>query len=343
MTEKAELLDLAKLEELVGYTIPFTDHDYGAGTPTMWNTIYTTKGLSIRCIMVVTNPNRVGEILTALKQDPKYLGGGAGSGFKETVVEHLDEISPSDLREVNIIVNENGRLVGYNTDAIGAVRGLEEAYADRGITIEGSHIIVLGTGGAGKAITRLLAERKARLIGIINRTHQKAIELAYELNKKYSTDKGDPGIAYAPAEHLIRGAVLSSSNKPAAIINTTQKGSDGRLVDYNAFATTEESPGAAESLARDTLRILSNINPGVIFNDIAMTGRGDTISLRLARSEGLKHLVGPIPMVVYQAIPAYGLIEKAHPQAHGNLSISESEIERTFKKAMNYEGVWLKK
>lgn len=326
-SEKASVLDLEALEDLVGYTVPLIDHDYGAATPAMWNSLYRSQGLAVRNIMVVGDPAKSGEILAALKADPKYLGGGAGSGFKETVIKSLDDVNPKDLKAVNIIVNKSGRLTGHNTDAEGAVRGLEEAYTLQGKTIEGSHVILLGAGGAGKEIARLLAKRKARKIGIVNRTYSKAVALAHELN----TEHGE--VAYGLPENLIRGALLNSQDHPHAIVHTTNKGSDGKFADYNAFAPVLGTPGVSADIARSTLRILRDVNPDVIINDIAVKQGRDTLSLRLARSEELNNLVDYRPMVIYQAVPAYKLIENAHPRAHMNQKLEEQTILETFRKA----------
>jgi shikimate dehydrogenase len=69
--------------------------------------------------------------------------------FKEEIIPLLDELDPKAacMGAVNTVVNQEGRLIGYNTDWLGAVTALE---AQTGIT--GEHFLILGAGGAARAI-----------------------------------------------------------------------------------------------------------------------------------------------------------------------------------------------
>jgi shikimate dehydrogenase len=96
---------------------------------------------------------------------------------KIEVLPFLDEISEGARAAgaVNTIVNENGKLIGYNTDGIGYVRSLkEEAEPD----LSGKTILVLGAGGAARGILWALAQEKPAAILVANRTESKAAELA---------------------------------------------------------------------------------------------------------------------------------------------------------------------
>src|SRR3989344_2010045 len=319
-------LDLSKLDYLKAYTVPLIGHDYGAKTPTMWNSIYEKLRLPIRNIMVVGNPNQTGDILRALRADPRYLGGGAGVGFKESVIKHLDAVSPVDLNSVNIIVKEGNRLVGYNTDSRGLYLSVEEALGRVGKKTEGSNYVVLGAGGVAKDFIMLIARQGARRIGIINRTYRKAVFLANSINQ----ERGD-SVAYAAPEDLIRGSVLNTMVKVDAIVNCTDKGSDGPLKDISAFA-----PGSAgefnNSLSIDVLRDLNKWNPEVVIVDIVLPKSGRSITLRHAESAGLENLVDGSGMVTNQAAPAYVLVQKAHPDIHTKI-VTEQEALKIFKEA----------
>ncbi len=310
------------LDELEGYTVPLISHDYAAKTPVMWNTLYERLGLRVRNIMVVADPKNVKIILDALRADPQYLGGGAGVGFKEVIRPYLDEVRPVDLKSVNIIVKEDGRLIGYNTDAEGFVRSLEEKLHEIGKSLEGANLVIFGAGGVAKEVIRLLVERKARRIAIVNRTVSKATEIAYEFRDA----------TYAVPETMIRGTVLNSRDIPIAIINLTDKGSDGRLEQYSAFAEVTDNFGDNITISRDILRYLAKLNPDIVIADIVLTKNERSITLRLADAEGLKHLIDGKPMVVYQAVPAYDYMQKAHPQVHKR-QIQLEDILRTFKEA----------
>ena len=106
---------------------------------------------------------------------------------KVTVIPFLDELETLAERigAVNTIVNDNGHLKGYNTDASGFVKALLE----RGIEPRGKKIVILGAGGASRAISFTLAERDADL-AILNRQLEMdwAVELASSISRFLGKD-----------------------------------------------------------------------------------------------------------------------------------------------------------
>ena len=86
-------------------TLPLIAEDYPAKTAAMWNAAYAKFGMPDRNSMVLADPVQVANIMQAFRQDSRYQGGGAGVGFKEAVVPHLDEITPlaKAMGDVNII------------------------------------------------------------------------------------------------------------------------------------------------------------------------------------------------------------------------------------------------
>ena len=88
---------------------------------------------------------------------------------KVNVIPLLDELDSlaEKIGAVNTIVNDDGVLKGYNTDASGFLQTLQE----RGIEPEGKRVVVLGAGGASRAISFILAESGARLV-ILNRIEE---------------------------------------------------------------------------------------------------------------------------------------------------------------------------
>ena len=101
---------------------------------------------------------------------------------KNAIMKYLDEIDPTarSIGAVNTILNDKGRLVGYNTDGIGALKALKE----NGVSLDGKKLVLLGAGGAGKAIAFHAAQEMEEL-KIFNRTAQKAKDLAEVLRKKF--------------------------------------------------------------------------------------------------------------------------------------------------------------
>ncbi len=94
---------------------------------------------------------------------------------KQAVMAHLDALDDTarDIGAVNTIDHRDGKLTGYNTDCIGAVRAMQEALPELG----GQRIALLGAGGAGRAIAYGLRNAGAR-VTVFNRTVAKAEALA---------------------------------------------------------------------------------------------------------------------------------------------------------------------
>ncbi|MCL0091249.1 shikimate dehydrogenase [Dehalococcoidales bacterium] len=99
---------------------------------------------------------------------------------KVAVIPFLDKLDPMarKIGSVNTIVNDDGVLTGYNTDATGFLQALLE----KGVRPEGKNIVILGAGGASRAISFILAERGGNLV-ILNRTLDKAKEWVSRLSK----------------------------------------------------------------------------------------------------------------------------------------------------------------
>jgi len=97
--------------------------------------------------------------------------------FKEQCIALLDQVDWTAARigAVNVVQNQNGSLVGYNSDWIGAVKALEKH-----VQLEGKRVAVLGAGGAGRAIAYGLKARRADVL-IFNRTRARAQRVAEEL------------------------------------------------------------------------------------------------------------------------------------------------------------------
>jgi shikimate dehydrogenase len=104
-------------------------------------------------------------------------GFGVSQPYKQDVIPLLDALEPvaGRIGAVNTIVNSAGRLVGHNTDWLGAIRALEEAHR-----LRDARTLLVGAGGAARAIAFGLLERGAQLT-IANRDIAKAAALAAEI------------------------------------------------------------------------------------------------------------------------------------------------------------------
>jgi shikimate dehydrogenase len=100
---------------------------------------------------------------------------------KVSAMEFIDEldITAKKIGAVNTIVNREGKLTGYNSDGLGAVKALLEK-----TRIKDKHVVILGAGGAARAIGFAIISEGGR-VTIINRTPAKGEELANDLGADF--------------------------------------------------------------------------------------------------------------------------------------------------------------
>jgi len=121
---------------------------------------------------------------------------------KIRIMKYLDKIdeSCSLIGAANTIVNVDGNLKGYNTD----MDGFLEPFKKKGLEIKNSKILLLGAGGAARAIVAGFAKEKAKSITIANRTIENAIGIGKELDAKVIP-------LSALSDHLIDTDILIAS------------------------------------------------------------------------------------------------------------------------------------
>jgi len=102
--------------------------------------------------------------------------------FKISALDCVDEVDQlaMDIGSMNTIVNNNGKLKGYNTDGYGAL----QAIADRGVNIKNSKILILGNGGSARAISFTLLKGGASVF-IAGRNPEKMNSLRDDLSSRY--------------------------------------------------------------------------------------------------------------------------------------------------------------
>ncbi len=103
-------------------------------------------------------------------------GFGVSMPYKQAIIPLLDalDVQASRIGAVNTVVNEEAGITGHNTDAYGAVRAIEEE-----IHIVGQRVLLLGAGGAARAVAHGVRDKGAELT-IANRDRDKAEALAVE-------------------------------------------------------------------------------------------------------------------------------------------------------------------
>ncbi len=135
--------------------------------------------------------------------------------YKEAVMAYMDHYDPlaKAVGSVNTVVNEKSKLIGYNTDVLGAMQALTEK-----TTLPGKKALVLGAGGAARAIVYGLKQYGADVY-VWNRTAERAGELAAEFDVGTVAPEGiartgfDVVVNATPAgplraEHFKAGAVV---------------------------------------------------------------------------------------------------------------------------------------
>jgi shikimate dehydrogenase len=112
-----------------------------------------------------------------------YAGFNVTKPNKVEILDYLDEVDElADLiGSVNVVAMKNGRLKGYNTDGIGFVEAfLEETYMDLGK----STFLILGAGGAGRAVSSTLAFRGVKKLYIVDKIDEASSSLTANINRR---------------------------------------------------------------------------------------------------------------------------------------------------------------
>jgi shikimate dehydrogenase len=125
---------------------------------------------------------------------------------KSTVIAYLDEVDSTVkvLGSANTILNKDGKLFGFSTDGAGALKALRE----NGIELSDKKVLLLGAGGAAKAVAFSLVKEVGELV-VLNRAAEKAKNIAEALGRTFN--KKVVGCALSPdvlAENLRDSDVL---------------------------------------------------------------------------------------------------------------------------------------
>ena len=108
------------------------------------------------------------------------LGMNVTVPYKSDVIPYLDQVDELAARigAVNTLVRTNMGFKGYNTD----MPGLYRAMCSDGVSLEGEKVLILGAGGVARAVAMLLATKNVKEIILLNRTPERAQNIADEIN-----------------------------------------------------------------------------------------------------------------------------------------------------------------
>ncbi len=143
-------------------------------TVVMVEAAYRALGLETRYLTCEVAPDALGDAVRGAKA-MGWLGFNCSLPHKVAVIEHLDEVAESArlIGAVNCVVIRDGRLIGENTDGLGFLTSLSQVVDPRG-----ARVVLLGSGGAARAIAIELARAGVSEIRIVNRSAQRGSELA---------------------------------------------------------------------------------------------------------------------------------------------------------------------
>ncbi len=243
-------------------------------SPPMHNAAFRALDLNWVYVAFAVHPDNVGAAIEGMRA-LGIRGLNVTIPHKAAVVPHLDEISPLSrtLGGVNTIDNVDGRLSGDSTDGPGFVRALEEA----GEGIAENRAVLIGAGGSAHAVALAAAEEAPEELVIVNRTLERAVELA-ELVKQAAGFEAVRAIALDSPEVA---EVVSAAH---VIIDATPVG---------MYPQTDVAPVISPEWLR----------PCQLVCDLTYNPR-ETALLRAARTAGARVLDGT-GMLVHQGAIAF--------------------------------------
>ncbi len=247
-------------------------------SPALHNAAAQELGLPYRFLAYEVRPEHIEEAFAGSKA-LGFAGLCITIPHKVTVHGLVDDLSEDArlMEAVNVVTfGDGGRTKGHNTDGIGWLRSLEE---ETGETPEGKRCLILGAGGAARAIGMKLAQSGAAHIEIRNRTPEKADSLARFIREKLpAADASGGGLADLPSAAADRDI----------IVNTTSQGMRGEPEREKAMPIPEDA-----------------IPSGCICTD-AVYNPVDTPFLKAARRRGAKTVSG-VGWFVNQGAAAWNL------------------------------------
>jgi shikimate dehydrogenase len=250
-----------------------------AGNPTqyMMEKAFAQQGLDWRYLTLEVSPEDLRDAVKGMRA-MGFRGGNITKPHKVAVVELLDRLRESAalMGAVNCIVREGRELVGENTDGKGFVESL------RGVTDPaGKHVVLLGAGGAARAIGIEMALASAASITVVNRTADRGYALAELLKEK----------AKAAATFFLWHGDYDVLPETDVLINAT-------------------SIGLHDSEARVPVN-LAGAKPELVVADVVFNPP-DTRLLREAQERGFKTLDG-LGMIVNQGAIGFKLWTGVEP------------------------------
>ena len=224
--------------------------------------------------------------------------------YKTDVIPCLEDVDPlaKAIGAVNTLVRTaNGGFKGYNTD----MTGLYHAMQDEGIELKDQTVVILGAGGVARPTAFLCANKGAKKVYILNRTFEKAVDVADEVNLALElTDSDEKVVPMLLGDYR---KVLETEDSFIAIQCT----SVGLFPDVNSAVIEDEEFYKKVSSAMD-----------LVYRPL------QTKFLKLAKEAGARTFSG-LKMLLYQGIDAYELWNEDK-----GIKISKEQADEIYKSMM---------
>jgi shikimate dehydrogenase len=246
-------------------------------SPRMHNAAFAALGLDWAYVPLPVPPERVGDAVRGLVA-LGFAGANVTVPHKQAAIPFLDELTPvaRAIGAVNtIVVRPDGSLLGDNTDGGGFMADLKSQMANGKWQIE--HALVLGAGGAARAIVYALVEAGTS-VAVVNRTADRAFELCQTIGSAlpHATDR--------LSAHAFPDALDDLTTEADLIVNSTSLGlHEGDPMPWDAAVA---------------------FRPGRVVYDLIYNR--PTEMLALARAQGATALDG-LGMLVHQGARAFEL------------------------------------
>ena len=242
-------------------------------SPAMHNAAFEALGLDARYIAQEVPPEELPQAVEELR-GPDYWGANLTIPHKETVMPLLDTLSPEAraVGSVNTIVRRGEELEGHSTDVSGFLKALAELQVD----LVGRRVLLVGAGGAGRAVAYSLLLAGVGELVLYNRTRERAERVRDDF-------AGLGEIRVVGDEELAECGPRSQ-----LLVNSTSVGM------IREGVQTDESPLPADYLPREGAVVDLVYRPA------------ETRLLREARAAGLETQNG-VPMLVYQGAQAFSM------------------------------------
>jgi shikimate dehydrogenase len=180
-------------------------------SPAIHNAAFQKLGLNF--VYLAWKVDSIGPAINGLRALGNFRGASITIPHKVSALPFLDHVESTarQIGAINTIVADTGRLTGYNTDATGALRALREGTVE----LKGKRVVLLGSGGAARAIAfALAAESGAELLTILGIDDKERETLSADLRSKTSLAVDDLPLDEPALNKTLSGAHLLIHSTP---------------------------------------------------------------------------------------------------------------------------------